>query len=132
MMQQESNNTTDDWQELQNDWQNYQPDIKKIKRRIAWVTWRMIAILVIDLIILFTYLPFVIFFILPENHSLAVKIWHVGMLPVLLYAVYWDFKLRLPLMKLENESTKVILAFYLKRVSAGVKLGNFSIKFCFY
>jgi len=130
-MQQKPNSNNDDWQKLQNDWQSYQPDIQKIKRRITWVTWRMIVVLGIDLIILLSYVPFVIFFVLPESKSLALKIWLIGMIPVIMYGIYWDFKLRLPLFKLESESTKDILAFYLKRVTAGVKLGNFSIKFCF-
>jgi len=132
MMHQDQNqdNNNDEWKELQSDWQSYRPDIKKIKKRITWVTWRMIAVLVMDLLILFAYVPVGIFFVLIESQSLASKIWYLGMLPVLLYTVYWDFKLRLPLFKLDSESTKDILAFYLKRVSAGVRLGNFSIKFC--
>jgi len=130
MTQQEQNTNIDEWHELQNDWQSYKPDIQKIKKRITWVTWRMIAVLILDLIVLFAYVPFIIFFVLIEGESLAIKVWHLVMLPVIFYAVYWDFKLRLPLFKLDSESTKDILAFYLKRVTAGVKLGNFSIKFC--
>ena len=123
-------NNGDDWQQLQSDWQSYQPDIAKIKRRIAWVTWRMIAILVIDVLVVVPYIPFLIFWVFDDGASLAEKIWHFGMLPLLLYGVYWDFKLRLPLFKLDNESTRGILECYLNRVKAGMSLGNVGYKFC--
>jgi hypothetical protein len=121
-----------EWQQLQSDWQSYQPDIVKIKKRIQWVTWRMVGVLVLDVAVLVSYIPFLLFFILLEDSSLASKIWHVGMLPLLVYGVYWDFKLRLPLFKLEDESTKKILSFYMKRVKAGIKLGDVGFKFCLF
>lgn len=129
MTQQQSQNI-DEWQQLQNDWQSYRPDIAKIKKRIAWVTWRMIAILILDVVTLLLYFPFFYYWILTENNSLALLIWHYSMFPLLFYGVYWDFKLRLPLFKLENHSTKGILEFYLKRVKAGVALGRLGYKFC--
>lgn len=125
----EPSDELNDWQQLQQDWQNYQPDIVKIKKRIAWVTWRMIAILAIDIIALLLFIPFLMFETMQESVSVAEKIWHFGMFPLFVYGVYWDFKLRLPLFKLESESTKDILGFYLKRVSAGIKLGNLGVKF---
>ena len=126
----ENNAFSEERQQLQEDWQSYQPDIAKIKRRIQWVTWRMVAVLFLDIVVLVTYVPFLLYFVLPEETSLALKIWHVGMFPLLLYGVYWDFKLRLPLFKLENESTSQILKFYMRRVNAGVKLGHFGYRFC--
>ncbi len=128
MTQEQQNN--DEWQQLQSDWQSYQPDIAKIKKRIAWVTWRMVGVLVLDVLVLLSYIPFLVYVILPEDNSLAIKLWHYGMFPFLVYGVYWDFKLRLPLFKLEDQSTKNILAFYLKRVNAGIKLGDLGFKFC--
>ncbi len=129
MADEKFDNNGDDWQQLQNDWQSYQPDIAKIKRRIAWVTWRMVAVLVLDVLVVVTYVPFLIFWVFEDGASLAEKIWHFGMLPLLLYGVYWDFKLRLPLFKLDSESTRGILECYLKRVQAGVSLGNVGYKF---
>lgn len=129
MVDEQFDNNGDDWQQLQNDWQSYQPDIAKIKRRIAWVTWRMVAVLVLDVLVVVTYVPFLMFWVFDDGASLAEKIWHFGMLPLLLYGVYWDFKLRLPLFKLDNESTRGILECYLKRVQAGVSLGNVGYKF---
>ncbi|MBV1910738.1 MAG: hypothetical protein KUG78_15655 [Kangiellaceae bacterium] len=127
----EENNqpTQDDWEQLQNDWQSFQPDIVKIKRRIEWVTWRMSFILFIDLVFLFGYVPFLIYFVLPESTSLAEKIWHIGMFPVFVYGVYWDFKLRLPLFRIDQESTQGILGSYLARVKAGITLGDIGFKF---
>jgi hypothetical protein len=129
MADEQFDNNGDDWQQLQNDWQSYQPDIAKIKRRIAWVSWRMVAVLALDVLVVVTYIPFLIFWVFEDGVSLAEKIWHFGMLPLLLYGVYWDFKLRLPLFKLDSESTRGILECYLKRVSAGVSLGNLGYKF---
>jgi len=119
----------DEWQQLQSDWQSYQPDIEKIKKRIAWVTWRMIAILALDVLVVLSYIPFLVYFVFLDDVSFAEKIWSYLMTPILFYGVYLDFKLRLPLFKLEGESTKDILAFYLKRVSAGVSLGDIGYKF---
>lgn len=130
MTQEQHNQTDDEWQQLQNDWQSYHPDMVKIKKRITWVTWRMLAILILDVVFLLTYIPFVLFWVFPKEPSLAIKLWHYGMFPFLVYGVYWDFKLRLPLFKLENKSTKGILEFYLSRVNAGVKLGDLGYKFC--
>lgn len=129
MADEQFDNNGDDWQQLQNDWQSYQPDIAKIKRRIAWVTWRMVAVLVLDVLVVVTYIPFLVFWVFDDGASLAEKIWHFGMLPLLLYGVYWDFKLRLPLFKLDSESTRGILECYLRRVRAGVSLGNLGYKF---
>jgi hypothetical protein len=125
----ETDDDSNEWQELQHEWQSYQPDIVKIKKKIAWVTWRMIAILVIDVLLLIAFIPFLMFETMQESVSLAEKIWHFGMFPLFVYGVYWDFKLRLPLFKLESESTKDILAFYLKRVKAGIKLGELGYQF---
>ncbi len=127
----ENDSDNEDWQQMQNDWQSYQPDIKKIKRRILWVTWRMIAILVLDVLILVTYIPFLIFWVIPANEALMIKIWHYAMFPLLIYGVFLDFKLRMPLLRIEGESTKGILGLYLERVKAGVKLGIWGFRFCF-
>lgn len=130
MSQEPQNHSNDEWQQLQNDWQSYQPDMVKIKKRIAWVTWRMIAILVLDVVFLLGYILFILYWSFPEEPSLAIQLWHYGMFPLIVYGVYWDFKLRLPLFKLENKSTRGILEFYLRRVNAGIKLGNLGYKFC--
>lgn len=119
----------DEWLQLQNDWQSYQPDIVKIKKRITWVTWRMIAILALDVLVVVTFIPYLIYFTFFADSSLADKIWNYSITPVLFYGVYLDFKLRLPLFKLDGESTKDILAFYLKRVNAAVTLGDIGFKF---
>ncbi len=132
MSQERQNHSNDEWQQLQNDWQSYQPDMNKIKKRIAWVTWRMIGVLILDVIFLLSYIPFILYWAFPEEPSLAIQLWHYSMFPLLVYGVYWDFKLRLPLFRLENKSTKGILAFYLKRVIAGIKLGNLGYKFCIF
>lgn len=130
-MSNEVNDNNDEWLQLQSDWQSYQPDIIKIRKRIAWVTYRMIAVLVMDVLAFALYIPFLIYWVVPDEYSLAYKLWHIGLLPLFIYGIYWDFKLRLPLFKLENESTKGILECYLKRVKAGVSLGNIGYKFCF-
>jgi len=132
MNQDQQNHNNDEWQQLQSDWQSYQPDMIKIKKRIAWVTWRMIAILVLDVVFLVSYIPFMFYWGGLEEPSLAIQLWHYGMFPIIVYGVYWDFKLRLPLFKLENKSTRGILEFYLKRVDAGIKLGNLGYKFCLF
>lgn len=132
MSQEQQNHSNDEWQQLQNDWQSYQPDMIKIKKRIAWVTWRMIAILVLDVFFLVSYIPFMLYWAFPEKPSLAIQLWHYGMFPLVVYGVFWDFKLRLPLFRLENKSTRGILEFYLKRVNAGIKLGNLGYKFCLF
>jgi len=129
MTQEQANQANDEWQQLQNDWQSYQPDIVKINKRIAWVTWRMFAVLALDAIVVLSYIPFLVYLTLYEDNSLAEIIWTYTMTPVLFYGVYWDFKLRLPLFKLDSESTKDILAFYLKRVKAGIRLGELGYKF---
>jgi hypothetical protein len=131
-MTQSHDQTNQEWQQLQEDWQSYQPDIAKIKKRIAWVTWRMIAILALDVVLLLGYIPFIVYWVFPEEPSFAIRLWHYAMAPLIVYGVYWDFKLRLPLFKLENESTKGILGFYLKRVDAGTKLGDLGYKFCLF
>jgi len=128
-MQDDQNQSNDEWQQLQNDWQSYQPDIAKIKKKIAWVTWRMIAVLALDVLVVITYIPFLIFYVFPEDNSIAMKAWHFAMFPVLMYGVYIDFKLRLPLFKLESQSTEAILRFYLKRVKAGIVLGQWGYRF---
>ncbi len=131
-MTQPHDQTNQEWQRLQEDWQSYQPDIVKLKKRIAWVTWRMVAILMLDVVFLLGYIPFILYWFFYEEPSLAMKLWHYAMVPLIVYGVYWDFKLRLPLFKLENESTKGILGFYLKRVDAGIKLGDLGFKFCLF
>ena len=132
MSQEPQNHSNDEWQQLQNDWQSYQPDMVKIKKRIAWVTWRMVALLVLDVVFLLGYIPFFLYWAFPEEPSLAIRLWQYGMFPLVVYGVYWDFKLRLPLFKLENKSTRGILEFYLKRVNAGIKLGSLGYKFCMF
>jgi len=129
MTQEPENQSIDEWQQLQSDWQSYQPDMVKIKKRIEWVTWRMVAILAIDVLMVISYIPFLVYLTLYEDRSLAKIIWSYTMTPVLFYGIYWDFKLRLPLFKLESGSTKDILNFYLKRIAAGVSLGDLGYKF---
>jgi len=119
----------DDWLQLQTDWQSYQPDMVKIKKRITWVTWRMFAILALDVLVVVSFIPYLIYFTFYTDSSLADKIWNYSITPVLFYGVYLDFKLRLPLFKLDGESTKDILAFYLKRVNTAVSIGDIGFKF---
>jgi hypothetical protein len=129
MTTEQNDSSNQEWQQLQDEWQNYQPDIAKIKKRIAWLTWRMIAILVIDVLAVIGYLPFLFLVVFTEESTVAMKVWHFAMLPLLAYGVYWDFKLRLPLFKLESESAMDILKFYLDRVRAGIKIGDIGFKF---
>lgn len=120
---------SDDWLQLQKDWQNYQPNIKKIKRKISWVTLRMIALLAIDVIVALAYIPFLYFYVTSTDDPLVVRVGPFFMYPVLLYGVYLDFKLRMPVFRCEGESTRDILEFYLRRVQAGVQIGHWGFYF---
>jgi len=125
-----SNSDRDDWEGLQNEWQAYQPDIKLLKKKITWVSWRMKILLFASVLLVLCYAIYIGFLFTRET-SLALKIWHSLVFPITLYVVYWDFKLRLPLLSLESESTKDIIDFYFRRVKAGIKVGEFGLKVCF-
>ena len=113
-----------DWDELQSQWQSYQPDMQKIKSRINWVTWRMRLILLVDVIILVSYFP-VIWFLLEDRSVTRLEIvFHVLIGFALVYGVYLDFKIRLPIFRAQGDSTKDVLALYLARVKAGIRLAN--------
>ena len=118
-----------EWAQLQNDWQSFQPDLKKINKKISWVTWRMISILIFDVIAILAYIPFLIIWVIPAETSLIYKLWPYLMLPIAIYGVYLDFKLRIPLFKLDKGSSKDILGAYLKFVETGVLVGLWGARF---
>jgi hypothetical protein len=122
-------NRNQEWMQLQKDWQSFQPDINKINKKISWVTWRMISILVLDVITILAYIPFLIVWVVPAETSLIYKLWPYLMLPIGIYGVYLDFKLRIPLFKLEKGSSKDILSAYLKFVRTGVLVGLWGGRF---
>ncbi|MCW8877787.1 MAG: hypothetical protein OQJ89_16210 [Kangiellaceae bacterium] len=119
-----------EWDDLQNDWQSYQPDIQKLKKKINWVTWRMYLILVMDVVILIAYFPFVYFITVDSDRSWLLNSWHYLMAPFLLYGVYMDFKIRLPILRNEGNSTRDVLELYLKRIEAGERIGRLGKIFC--
>lgn len=119
----------DDWQELQSDWQSYQPDIQKIRKKVNWVTWRMAAILIVDVLAVIIYLPFVYFLFINNDSHWVINSWHYLLAILLIYGVYLDFKIRIPIFKLQGESTKDILELYLKRTEAGIVIGRLGQNF---
>lgn len=123
------NNPMNDWEKLQQAWQAYEPPIRQIEKKINWVSWRMIFILAVDVLVLLGYVYFMFHF-LPSDDPVHVKVWNLLMGGVLVIGVYLDFKIRLPLFRLEDRSTSSILKFYLKRVEAGVVLGRIARQFC--
>ena len=125
----QGDNSNEDWMRLQKDWQNFEPDLNKINRKISWVTWRMISILVLDAIIILAYIPFLVLWVMPSETSLLYKLWPYLMLPLGVYGTYLDFKLRMPLFRLEKGSSKEILNAYLKFVQAGVLVGLWGFRF---
>ncbi len=119
---------SDEWLQLQQDWQTYQPDIERIKKKIAWVTWRMVFILALDVLIMIAYVPFLFYWVIPTDAPLIYKIWSYAMLPIGVFGVFLDFRLRLPVLRLEEGSTQDILKSYLKLVEAGVQVGLWSYR----
>ncbi len=117
------NDPLKNWEDLQNQWQSYEPDIKKIKKRISWVTWRMYAILALDIVVLISYFPFVYFVVQDESSSFLTNIWHYIMGVFVVYGVYLDFKLRLPVLKNNANTTKEVLSLFIERVKVGVSIG---------
>ncbi|TQV75081.1 hypothetical protein FLL45_09065 [Aliikangiella marina] len=123
------NDPLKDWDKLQAEWQTYQPDIQQIKKKINWVTLRMIAVLAIDVVVLVGYFPFIYYFLDFSMDNWIENSWH-GVIGILLFiGVYLDFKIRLPILRMSGESTKEILAFYLKRTRAGVVIGRYGAGF---
>lgn len=112
-----------EWLQLQQDWQAYQPDIVGIKKKIAWVTWRMISILVIDVLGMMLYVPYVVFWVAPNDAPLVYKLLSYAVIPLGFLGVFIDFKLRLPVLRLDRGSTRDVLKSYLKLVQAGVRIG---------
>ena len=121
-----------DWESLQSEWQAYEPDIQQIKKKISWVTWRMAAILVIDVVVVVSYFPF-LFIVLdnPENNWL-VNSWHYLLGLLLIYGVYLDFKIRLPILRSQGDSAKEVLELYLKRTEAGIAIGRIGKNFSWF
>lgn len=118
-----------DWQELQSDWQSFEPDIQKIKKKVNWVTWRMTAVLVIDVLAIIAYIPFVYYLYISNKSHWVINSWHYLLGVLLIYGVYLDFKIRIPIFKLQGETTKDILELYLKRTKAGVSIGRLGKNF---
>ncbi len=112
-----------DWQDLQQAWQSYQPDMKLIKKKINWVTWRMIFVLTIEVIFVAGYFGFLVYSANYKQNSLSVDVWNyfIGLFAVV--GLFIDFKLRLPLMRLQGDTTKDILNLYLQRTHMGISLG---------
>lgn len=126
------NDPLKDWDELQSQWQSYEPDIQQIKKKINWVTWRMGLILVLDIIIVLAYVPFLYFSITSDSRHWIVDIWDCVMGALLIYLVYLDFKIRLPIFRAQGESTREVLQLYIKRVEAGITIGRLGKAFCFF
>ena len=125
-MNKPTNEPINDWQDLQNEWQSYQPDVKKIQRKINWVTWRMVILLVLEVLLVTAYVVFVYYSVNYLETSSTVNLWNffVGILAV--FGLYLDFKLRLPVFRQQGSSTKDILGLYLKRTHMGISLGQWS------
>ncbi|WP_196141086.1 hypothetical protein [Aliikangiella sp. G2MR2-5] len=119
-----------DWEKLQSEWQAYEPDFNKIKRKISWVTWRMYLILVIDVFIFLAYFPFLYYEISKPTSTWVTSFWYYFMGVLLVYGVYLDFKIRLPILRNQGNSAKEVLELYLKRTQAGVTLGKWGQIFC--
>lgn len=120
------NKPVDDWQDLQNEWQAYLPDVKKIQKKINWVTWRMTFLLVAEVIFVIAYLFYLYHLANEQQNSSSFNIWSyfIGILAVI--GLYLDFKLRLPVFRQQGDSTKEILGLYLKRTEMGISLGQWS------
>ncbi len=118
------NDPLNDWDELQSEWQSYQPDMQKIKKKINWVTWRMVGILAFDILAVLFYFPFLYFVLTPDDNSWAYKSFFYLMGVLLIYGTYLDFKIRLPIIFYQGESTKDILNLYLDRIQAGILVGK--------
>jgi hypothetical protein len=118
-----------DWETLQTEWQAYQPDIQQIKKKVSWVTWRMGAVLLIDVVILLAYIPFLIYFVASDESGWIVDGWHYFIGLLLVYGVYLDFKIRLPIFRSQGDSTKAVLELYLKRTEAGIAIGRIGKNF---
>lgn len=119
-----------DWEDLQAEWQAYQPDMQKIQKKISWVTWRMRLVLLIDVIFLVCYGYFTVYFVNQYPEDWLQNTWFIVILILSTYAVYWDFKIRLPIFHPQDDSTQAILRFYLNRTKAGIRLGKFGCNFC--
>lgn len=120
-----------DWEKLQSQWQSYEPDIQSIKKKINWVTWRMYLILTMDVLVVLTYFPFLYYVALKSDSSWVANSWHYFMGVVLLYGVYLDFKIRLPILKNNAKTTKEVLELFINRVKAGINLAWWGKVFCF-
>lgn len=125
-MNEPMNESADDWRDLQNEWQAYQPDVKKIQKKINWVTWRMIFLLFTEVILVLAYLGYLYHSANSQQNSSSVDIWNyfIGILAVV--GLYLDFKLRLPVFRQQGSSTKDILGLYLMRTNMGISLGQWS------
>ncbi|TQV86880.1 hypothetical protein [Aliikangiella coralliicola] len=119
-----------DWEALQSEWQTFQPDIQKIKKKINWVTWRMWSILAFDVVAILSYFPFLYFIVMKEDKSWIFYSWYYFLGILLIYGVYLDFKIRLPILRFQGESAKAVLQLYLKRTEAGVVIGKIGKNFC--
>ena len=125
------NDPLKDWDKLQSEWQAYEPDIQKIKKKINWVTWRMYFILAMDVLILVSYFPFVYYMAYDFEAGFWANSWHYFMGVFLAYGVYLDFKIRLPILRNSAKSTKEVLSLFIERVNAGVYLGWVGKIFCY-
>lgn len=125
------NDPLKDWEKLQSEWQSYEPDIQKIKKKINWVTWRMYFILALDILIVISYFPFVYFVAYESEASWIANSWHYFMGIIIFYGVYLDFKIRLPILRNDANSTKEVLELYINRVKAGISLGWWGKAFCY-
>ncbi len=121
----------DNWEALQSQWQSYQPDMQKIKKKINWVTWRMGAILLVDVLFVLAYFPFLYYRLVENQEDWLLNSWDLLIGCLVVYGVYIDFKIRLPIFRAQGESTRDVLALYFNRVKAGVELGRFCKNFSF-
>lgn len=120
------NEPLNDWDKLQSQWQSFEPDIKKIKKKMSWVTWRMGFILFMDIIVVVTYIPFLLMITDDPNRNFLLNSYHYLLGILVVYGAYLDFKIRLPIFRLQGDTTKEVLSLYLERVKAGVLIGKLS------
>lgn len=120
------NEPLNDWDKLQSQWQSFEPDIKKIKKKISWVTWRMGFILFMDVIVVVTYIPFLLMITDDPDRNFLLNSYFYLLGILVVYGAYLDFKIRLPIFRLQGNSTKEVLSLYLQRVKAGILIGKLS------
>ncbi|NVJ60440.1 MAG: hypothetical protein HWE27_08620 [Gammaproteobacteria bacterium] len=114
-----------DWDEAVDQWQSHEPELPSIKRNMRWLSWRMKAVLALDIVGLMVLLPFA-FFIFQSEESTSIKIWFSITCVLAVVGVYFDFYLRRELWQ-QPTNTKELLNHMIKREKAGVRIGQFAV-----